>query len=121
MNDEEEFARMESQVGDALGSWLYPECQFRGHGAANDLKFIHAQYTTADSIDDVRDYYWKKCQWTHDRTGGSFYQLDEYPKRFFRSGPPMALAYATKQDTISVMAVPSESHETALFITLDVR
>ena len=40
---------------------------------------------------------------------------------FFRNGPPMIVTYATGEKTISVLAVPSEEHETVgLFFTLEV-
>jgi|GEM_PF-4565992 hypothetical protein len=121
MSNDPEWSKVEQGVADVLGDWLYPNAQFCGGGQADDLKFIHAQFDSADSLEQVREFYWKKCEWDHDRTVGSCYDIDKYPKRFFRDGPPMLVAYATEQQTMSVVVVPSEDHgAVGLFFTLEV-
>lgn len=115
--------RMKQEAAGALNDWLYPGMRYTGGGHANDLRFIHAQYETTDSLEQVREFYWKKCEWTHDRRGEvSIYGTDRYPKRIFRNGPPIIVVYATEERTISILGVPqSEERILNLYFTLEVR
>lgn len=83
MSRDSEWHKLEQQMASALDAWLYPNAQFRGHGGDDDLKFIHAQYATADSLEQVRAFYWKKCEWSLERTDGSIL-YGPIPQAFFQ-------------------------------------
>ena len=115
-------SRMDQREAGALGDWLYPGMKYNGGGCSDDLGFIHAQYETTDSLEQVREFYWQKCEWTHDRrAGGSTYGTDNYPKRVFRSGPPIIVVHATEERTISILGVPQSGKRLlSLYFTLEI-
>ena len=77
------FREMHELGQDALGEWLYPDAEYGGGGWSDDHHFVHIGGRTSDSLEQVREFYWKRCEWTHDRSvgdGGSTYFMDLYPK-----------------------------------------
>ena len=99
------------EAAEAFGDWFYPNAKRAvASGMADDRRFIHAEYETTDSLDQVRDFYWEKCEMGGDRDGGSSfscYSMDRYPKWFFRNGPPMIVMHVTEERMISILAVPA--------------
>jgi len=115
------FREMRALAQDVLGEWFYPDTEYGGGGWSDDRHFVHIEGRTSDSLEQVREFYWKMCEWTHDRSvgdGGSSYFMDRYPQRIFRNGPPMIVVHATKERTLSIFAVPlTTENQIALYIT----
>ena len=106
---------------ETFGEWLYPNADYGGGGWADDRHLVHIGGPTSDSLEQVREFYWARCEWTHGRSpgdGGSTYLMDRYPERIFRNGPPMIVLHATEERTISVVAVASSAgNQVELYLT----
>ena len=116
---DDHFRRIGKLGEETLGEWLYPNAAYGGGGWADDRRFCHIQGQTADSLDQLRKFYWRMCEFTHDGSmGGSHYFIDRYPKRMFRNGPPLIVVHATEERTISILALPSSApNHVELYIT----
>ncbi len=115
------------QTAEILGDWLYPNVTGGpGGGWTDDRKFFVVQYQTANSLKQIRKYYWELCRPDRPDDWGDFgdggFMMSENPRFFYRNGPPMMVVHVTAERTISVVAVDTASNNRVeLYITFDAR